>query len=275
MKKKKHSLIWKLEMEGCPHVSYLLGTMHVKDAKAFVRMKDMKTCIDECKVFATEFNLEEADASLTADGLNLPNGETLESLLGTKKYTKIRKIVGKAFGVDLDFFNTHIPIMVANVLTESILSEDMQSSLDESLWTYAKEQEKVMMGIETFAEQMDILAKIPMDYQLKQLKEIAKSPKAFKKQIDKVATWFEDENIQQLYKSVRKSAGKIKKIMLYDRNINMVERVSQISQEQSLCFAVGAGHLWGERGLISLLKEGGFKVKPVPLSHHVTDNAVE
>lgn len=273
MKKKKHSLIWKLEAEDNPHVSYLLGTMHVKDAKAFVRMTEMKECIDKCKVFATEFNLEEADASLTADGLNLPEGETLETLLGTKKYAKTRKIIGKAFGVDLDFFNTHIPIMASNVLTEKILSEDMQSSLDESLWMYAKEKEKIMMGIETFAEQMDILIQIPMDYQLKQLKEIAKNPKKFKKQIAKVANWFEDENIQQLYKSVRKSAGKIKKMMLYDRNVNMAERVTKIAWEQSLCFAVGAGHLWGERGLIKLLKDEGFKVSPVRLSsHHVTDS---
>lgn len=275
MNKKKNSLIWKIEKEGISHVSYLLGTMHVKDAKAFVRMKDMKKCIKSCDVFATEFNLEEADATLSATAMDLPEGETLEGLLGKKKFVKIRKIIAKSFGVDLVFFNKNLPIIVGNILTEKILSEDMQSSLDVTLWEYAKKKERIMMGIETFAEQMEILGLIPMDYQLKQLKEIAKNTKTFKKQIKQTANAFEAENIQQLYKSVKKSAGKIKKLMLYNRNEKMAERVAKIIEEQPLCFAVGAGHLPGEKGLIKLLKNEGFKVKPVRLSYHVTDEEKE
>lgn len=275
MNKKKNSLIWKIEKEGLSHVSYLLGTMHVKDAKAFVRMKDMKKCIKACDVFATEFNLEEADATLTATAMDLPEGETLEGLLGEKKFAKMRKIIAKSFAVDLIFFNRNLPIIVGNILTEKILSEDMQSSLDTTLWEYAKKKERIMMGIETFAEQMEILGLIPMDYQLKQLKEIAKNTKTFKKQIQQTADSFEAENIQQLYKSVKKSAGGIKKLMLFDRNKKMAERVAKIITEQSLCFAVGAGHLPGEKGLIKLLKNEGFKVKPVHLSYHVTDEEKE
>lgn len=262
MKKKKNSLIWKVEKKDLSHVSYLLGTMHVKDSKAFVRMEDMKNCIEACDIFATEFNLEEADATLTANAMDLPEGETLEQLLGAKKFAKMRKIIAKSFGVDLIFFNKNLPIIVGNILTEKILSEDQQSSLDETLWNYAKEKERVMIGIETFAEQMEILGLIPIDYQLKQLKEIAKNTKSFKKQITQTANAFESENLQQLYKAVKKSAGGIKKLMLYDRNEKMTERFVKIAEEQSLCFAVGAGHLPGEKGLIKLLKNQGFKVKP-------------
>lgn len=271
---KKNSLIWKFEAEGSAHSSYLIGTMHVKDAKAFGRMDDMKDCINACEVFATEFNLEEADQEVAAQHMSLPEGETLNGILGEKKFQKLRKIINKAFALDLTFFNGQIPIMITNVITGKILSEDMQLSLDESLWTYARESEKVMMGIETFGEQMEILDGIPMEYQLKQLKELAKNTKKFRNQIISTATLFADENIEQLYKSVKKSTGKLRKIMLYDRNAKMAERVSKIAEEKSICFAVGAGHLLGKKGLVKLLKDEGYKVKPVFKSNHQTDGGL-
>lgn len=260
---KNNSLIWKLEAEGNPHISYLIGTMHVKDAMAFGRMTDMQTCIDACQVFATEFNLEEMDHSISASQMDLPKGQTLEAILGEKKFSKMRKMFQKAFGVDLVFFNGNIPLMVTNVITGKVLSDDMQSSLDETLWMYARSKDKVMLGIETFQEQMNILASIPLEYQLKQLKELAKNTKKFKKQIIDTASLFANEDIQQLYKSVKKSTGKLRPMMLYNRNIKMAERVSRIAEEQSLCFAVGAGHLWGKKGLVKLLKDEGYRVKPM------------
>ncbi len=268
MKNKKHSLIWKMESSEWSHTSYLIGTMHVKDAKAFVRMEDMMHCIRSCDIFATEFNLEEADASITAEGMDLPEDMTLETMLGEKKFSKIRKIIAKAFGLDIMFFKGSIPLLVSNLLVEKVLSDDMQSSLDQTLWAYAKGEDRIMMGIETFQEQMDILGMIPMDYQLKQLKEIAKHTQRFRQQILHTAQLFEEENIQQLYKSTKKSIGPIRKLMLYDRNVKMADRVEKIASEQSLCFAVGAGHLWGKKGLIKLLKTKGFILKPVPMNQN-------
>ncbi len=264
MKKNNNSLIWKIEGDNIPD-SYLIGTMHVKDAKAFGRLEDMYACIDNCNVFAIEFNLEEADHNLTSKGMDLPEGKTLEEVLGKKKFKKIAKIIRKAFGLDINasFFENASPILISNILTEKILSEDMQSSLDESLWNYAKEKEKICLGVETFQEQLDILAKIPLDYQVKQLKEIAKNVSRFQKSILKMAGLYEKENIAQLFKSVKKSSGTLRKLMLYDRNAIMAERMEKMIEENATCFAIGAGHLSGKKGLIKLLKDRGLRVNPV------------
>ncbi|MBL0099512.1 MAG: TraB/GumN family protein [Saprospiraceae bacterium] len=69
----------------------------------------------------------------------------------------------------------------------------------------------------------------------------------------------------QLYKSSKKSMGKIRSLMIYDRNKYMSERIVQLSQEKSSFFAVGAAHLAGDKGLISLLKKQGFKLRHIPL----------
>lgn len=259
-KKSKNSIIWKIEGSNI-QTSHLFGTMHVKDAKAFRRLDEMYHLIDESATFATEFNLEEADHNLTAKGMDLPDGQTLEIILGEKKYKKMSKSIKKAFGLHLDFFKTSKPLLVTNVITGKILSDDMQSSLDESLWNYAKENGKITLGVETFQEQMDILENIPLDYQIKQLKEMAKNVSKFRKQILFIAHLFEEEKIAQLYKNVKKSTGSLRKLMLFDRNVKMANRIGKIALENSIFAAVGAGHLGGSKGVLRLLKKDGFKVK--------------
>ncbi|HEU5054111.1 MAG TPA: TraB/GumN family protein, partial [Hanamia sp.] len=51
--------------------------------------------------------------------------------------------------------------------------------------------------------------------------------------------------------------------MLFKRNIKMARRMDSLGRIRSMVFAVGAAHLPGEKGLISLLKERGFTVTPV------------
>jgi uncharacterized protein YbaP (TraB family) len=53
------------------------------------------------------------------------------------------------------------------------------------------------------------------------------------------------------------------KSLLFDRNENWVKQIPQVSKEKKVFYAVGAGHLGGEKGVIQLLKLAGFKVTPV------------
>jgi len=52
-------------------------------------------------------------------------------------------------------------------------------------------------------------------------------------------------------------------LLLYDRNKRWSEQIPQLAQDTPMLFAVGAGHLGGERGVISLLRKKGYNVKPL------------
>jgi uncharacterized protein YbaP (TraB family) len=52
-------------------------------------------------------------------------------------------------------------------------------------------------------------------------------------------------------------------ILLYHRNANWVKKIKPILPDKSLLIAVGAGHLPGEKGLISLLRKEGYTITPV------------
>jgi uncharacterized protein YbaP (TraB family) len=52
-------------------------------------------------------------------------------------------------------------------------------------------------------------------------------------------------------------------LLLYDRNKRWAEQIPQLAKDNPTLFAVGAGHLGGEKGVISLLRKKGYVVKPL------------
>jgi uncharacterized protein YbaP (TraB family) len=53
-------------------------------------------------------------------------------------------------------------------------------------------------------------------------------------------------------------------ILLYARNRRWIDPMQSSMFDNSTLFAIGAGHILGERGIIQLLKNKGYKVRPIP-----------
>ena len=265
MKKNKNSLIWQItppNTEGAKNVSYILGTMHVRDARAFQFEHLFYEKIRNCEVFATEFNLDDMQ-SQTDFTLSLRDGLQLSDLIKPKTYDKISRIVEQKIGVPLAHFNAMKPIIVTNMLTESVLSSDRLMSLDETLWRFAAENGRILRGIETFEEQVTILNKMSLEEQVKGLKDLASNFSKFRRQLMGMARLYEQADIQKLYKAAKKTVKGSRHLLLYDRNEIMANRIADMAKEMTLCAAIGAGHLAGQKGVLRLLKNLGFQVKPV------------
>lgn len=262
MSKKKYSLLWSISKEDSSS-SYLFGTMHVMDQRAFRYKELVEEKILECEVYAAEMNLDEANQAAMAETMDLDADVSLKTLLKPKVYKRLQKLFEKQVGMPLELFEKSQPIMVSNILTESQLSRDMPLSLDASLWHFAKAAEKTTVGIESFEEQLQVLASIPLDYQLKGLKDLVRNFKKTRKQLFKLTRIYERGDIQSLWKQTKKQAGGIRKLMIYDRNKIMAKRIANIAREQTVFAAVGAGHLSGGKGIIRLLKKEGFRLRPI------------
>ena len=258
------SLLWEIKHNDLPYSSYVFGTMHIRDSRAFQLVDLLKTKIDNCDLFATEINLSEAASfQLDSDYLFLPEDITIKSLLGPKKFEKLNTIFQKAYQVDLVDNNRFKPILITQKIAESIFNAESEFSLDGYLSQYANTQGKNMKGLETLEEQRDILANIPLEYQIKMLKEIGRNVKSFRKKTLKLMELYEEGAIQKLYLSSKRSLGKLKKMMLFDRNQLMVERMNPILKEGSFFCAIGAAHLSGKSGVLKGLKDLGYKLKPI------------
>ncbi len=265
-KKSKNSLLWQITGNKLPGTSYLFGTMHVKDERAFSLIESLKKAIDDCDAFATEFNLSEVESGVEPNAMDLPDNQVLTDFISEKKYQRIRKTFIKYFEFDIEILKSAMPLIITNALSAQTLMTDRELNLDQYLWQYAESREKVTLGIETFAEQLEILHAIPLDYQFKALLDIAKNISSFGKQHHRMTALYEKQDIRQMYQSTKKSIGSARKVLLYNRNVIMAERIERMAQEQTIFAAVGAAHLAGKKGVLKLLKDAGLKVKPVKLN---------
>ena len=97
------------------------------------------------------------------------------------------------------------------------------------------------------------------------MKKICQNTTKYKQKLKKIVDYYEKQRLSLLYKNSMKSLGKLKKILVYDRNIRISETITEQINVGSLFIAVGAGHLPGKYGIIRLLKQKGFTVKPMKI----------
>ena len=51
--------------------------------------------------------------------------------------------------------------------------------------------------------------------------------------------------------------------LINDRNANWIKLMPQIMKDKATFFAVGAGHLPGDKGVLTLLKNAGYTIEGV------------
>lgn len=258
-------LLWKIEGERLPACSYLFGTMHVQDERAFALTGQVLPLIDACAAFAAEFHLEELRVPASSQRLMMPEGESLEDYISPHKFSKMRRIILKATGIELKMMKNLLPFTIVNLIGAEMLLAERPEHLDAYLWNYASESCKSMHGIETFEQQLKTLERIPINKQVKMLAGAVRNISGYRRKMEHFARLYERGELSVLHKLMRKSAGGLRKQLLYDRNLVMAQRIEDLAGQASLFAAVGAGHLPGGKGLIRLLKKRGLKVKPVKL----------
>ena len=259
------SLLWELSMPETRDTSFLFGTMHIRDQRAFRGMDTVCACIDSCQALALEIDLQQEGVGLDPSSLQFPNHTTLLDHLTLRAYQRLRKSILKAFQVDLQYFLRFTPMALVEMISERIMQEDQPLFLDAYLWEYAIGQGKETLGIESLESQQQLLLRIPLEAQLKMLVEIGRNPGHYRALLNHLTHLYQKGELRDIYRISRKNAGGLRKWMLFDRNQVMADRIAEFMRQQSVFCGVGAAHLWGGKGVLRLLKKHGVKVRPIPL----------
>ncbi len=263
-KLKKNSLLWKITNTDTGIDSYIYGTIHLKDQRLYFLMDKVEELIKTCDVFMAEYSLDDAGDESILQKMYLNDGRTLRSYIPEKKFLKLEKIIKKSFGIDLKLMENMKPMIIENMIIESLFQNDYNAPMDMILWNFAKENGLETVGAETTISQIKILDKIPIKPQIKSLIKLGKNPNHFKKNITKLIGYYLNQDIGKLHKNSVKSLGKLKKLLVYNRNDYIVASIEKYCSEKSVFVAVGAGHLSGEKGILRKLKNRGYyKVVPV------------
>jgi len=246
--------------------------MHVKAESAFSYVDLAKNCIDQSASFAAEIDLDLASAFDMKQIITMRNNVTLYDLFSPKKFEKIRQILVKAFELDIRNFAHFVPLFTLNSISEKLLSQGEPLPLDLTLWMYAKRKQKHCFGVENFEEHYEVLHNIPYEYQALQLYNLSKNVSDVRKEISRISTYYQNAEIGKIYRKAKKSLGSMRKIMLYDRNDIIADKIVQSKDSGRIFCAVGAAHLYGKNGILAQLKRKNYEVKPIYKAEEIRAN---
>ena len=138
--------------------------------------------------------------------------------------------------------------------------------MEQLIMTEASLHDKQIFGLESIQFQASLFDSIPYDRQAKDLIKYIDSMETYQKNTLEMVDVYRKQDLQKLDSLMLKSDPGMEEFMdllLYSRNRKWVQQMPNIMMEGSLLFAVGAGHLPGEQGVINLLRKKGFTVTPM------------
>lgn len=265
------TLLWKISGNGLEKPSYIFGTIHMLCADDATLSMNMKNAIREVDEVYFEVDMDNMFEMFSALGKMKMNGDTtLKDLLTAKEYKKVKDYFEtKGSMLPFTMLETFKPILAASTLEQGSLPCDNTAMMEQVIMEEAKQYDKKIKGLETMSYQAGILDSIPYKLQAKQLLDYiddAGAESKEDKQLKEMFDAYKEQDLSKLEKlMVETDAGMsgFTDIMLYHRNQNWVNKLKELMPQKSLMVAVGAGHLPGEKGVLSLLRKQGFKVEPV------------
>jgi uncharacterized protein len=264
-KEKYNALLWKISGNGLTKDSYLFGTMHAKDESLFNFSETFLTSFAEADKFGMEISLDNMMFEGIFNMMMADADYDIHKYLNEEEYSKLDKWLKKEFGFKLQVFERIKPIFIYVMTNKASLGTGNKPYLDEYLYNLAKDKNKEIVGLETVEEQVKALESITIEEQFKMILQSIdkqnKDQRDYKKLLKAYTKQDLDKMLSQMQKSAMSDAAYKK--LIDDRNVNMAERMIPIMQQQSFFVAVGAGHLPGENGIISLLRKKGYTVTAV------------
>lgn len=262
------ALYWRILGERGP-VGFLLGTIHSEDPRVVDFPQSLADDLASCDVFAMEMVPDLPTLGRLTDYMHYPQTGVLERQLGSERFARVMQALS-AYQVPAEWKARMKPW--AALMTLSVPPPQTGFFMDLSLSLRAAGGGLEVAGLETLEQQLSFLEDMPLEYQLllldQALADYHNVTEIHRQMVDAYLTGslqrleaLTDEQFDQLDGPVRSyfvGEG------IVARNHRMVEKALPLLSESRVFIAVGALHLPGPSGLITLLRQAGYRVEPLP-----------
>jgi len=270
------SLVWKISGNGLKKPSYLYGTIHLIPKNDFILPDGARMALDNVRRVAFEIDMKEMTSFKTQIGLMskafMSGGKTLKDLLPEEDYALVKKKMSEK-GLPGGFFERMKPMFLSTMFSTDdnggAVSNDRMTSVEMELYRMSRYRKLESAGLETAAYQMAIFDSIPYEAQAKMLVETLRNTDAGKEsdsELSRMLDMYRNQDInamQTMIGDARYGIEGYEDILLKNRNRNWIPVMGRFMREEPTLFAVGAGHLGGESGVVALLRREGYRVEAV------------
>jgi uncharacterized protein YbaP (TraB family) len=204
-----------------------------------------------------------------AETMHLPEGVDLASIIGQERFESVATALS-AFGVPRSQVAKMKPW--AAMITLSVPAPETGFFMDFSLALRASGNGVKVIGLETLDEQLAFMENMPLEHQLSMLEQAVQDIDQVQNIHDQMVETYLMSNLLLLQEETQKQLAELGDAAMdyfliegiTVRNQRMLNSLLKALEAGTVFTAVGALHLPGEQGLISLLRKQGYQLRPMP-----------
>ncbi len=255
---------------------YMMGTIHVADKDVETFPDYFEAAYAKCDALAVECDTLSSDISIsTYSKLMYTDGTTIKDHVPEEQYNTAVKLLKDA-GQYTEAFDYMKPVLWSSYIQVLAAQEAGLSpnyGVDSILLKRAKSENKEILELESVAFQNNLMADLSDDIQAMLFEDIAnenslENYKTVSSQL--YENWKKGVYSEEIENSPESSededyikvSEEYNKIVVSDRNVNMVEKIeSYIDSGKKVMVVAGAAHFYGDAGIIQLLKDDGYTIR--------------
>lgn len=279
-------LLWKISGNGLQKPSYIVGTYHlapVSFVDSITGLKDALAATEQVygEIVMADMASPENMAKMQA-AMMLPNGQTLDKLFTADEMARINAMLKSILGADMT--NPMIAKQLGQLSPQTLQTQlgllmylkthtgfNPNETFDGYFQKEAKANNKPVGGLETIDFQINTLFKgMSMERQKELLLCLADNLEFNEEQTENVVKAFFAQDLDGIEKTMDAKLNNTcdgtpeeKDKLIYNRNAEWIKQMPDIMKQKATFFAVGAGHLPGDKGVLALLKKAGYTVEGV------------
>ena len=261
--------MWEIKGPQQSKSSYIFGTMHLMDEAHFYFPKKLEKLVSTVDAVCLEIG-DVQHTLINPELLMLKEGSFLAKLTETQidslcSWAKIQLLMEK--DQFIANFSKAKPFLIFQLILQNELPNSLQSQEIKMEEMLATKKKKTTIGLETIESQLTLFDSLPVNSQINlimtELADVSNVLTNFKLTQENYLMQDVDKIHEELMKDITDPYFNFK--FIDERNASWIEKIKKLTANQSILFAVGAGHLGGEKGVLKLLEKEGFTITPIQL----------
>ncbi|MGH8669200.1 MAG: TraB/GumN family protein [Burkholderiales bacterium] len=265
----ERGLLWRVKGKAAA-ASHVYGTIHVGDSRLASLPAPVRKAFDAARALMLEFLPDGYSRERFLEAAMFLDGQTLEQKIGTDDFERAYLHLS-SIGLPREFVNKMKPWGVLLNLQNPKGAQG--SPLDSQLLELARGRRMPLTQIESVEEQIFTFDEFPMDSQVALLKHslahgaelLALAERTLEAYLarDLAAIWRLREAFSAQHPEIAPHQAVMTKRVVHDRSVVMAFRMQRELRRGNAFIAVGALHLYGEKGVLALLEADGYRATRV------------
>jgi uncharacterized protein len=262
----RRGLLWRVEKHGVAP-SHVYGTIHVADPRLAALPSPVRERFDAAKSLMLEFVPDAYTRERFLEASMFLDRQTLAEKIGAEDFERAVELLGPT-GLTRDVVNKLKPWgVLLNLRNPQRAAHGVP--LDDQLLEMARARRLPLSQIEGVEEQIFTFDEFPMESQVALLKhslshrdelvELAEHTLDAYLQRDLAAIWRLREQFIARHPRIATHQAVMTKRVVYDRSVVMAFRMQRQLRRGDAFVALGALHLYGEKGVLALLEDDGYR----------------